>query len=100
MVYDSFPRFLRTKEFEKMIEKYKNDKEVLVLKDTVDYPYKDDSFSNNFVSDKDFEFAKKLLQDNYDWELMGSLTGSLNSYFSVRNVILYYKTSIFRRFHI
>ncbi len=86
---DVFPRFVRSKFCERVVTKYQKDTGVLVFKETQQYPYTDKSFQNYFVTDSDFAFMKRLSVDSFDWQLMGSLTSSLNSYFSNRNVNLF-----------
>ena len=70
--YESFPRFIRTTPCEKKLQNFLLNSEIVSPKEAVKFDYCDDDFAHCFVSDKDFDFTKALLNDGYHWELIGS----------------------------
>eukprot|EP01080_Neovahlkampfia_damariscottae_P011464 gene11464-4628_t len=70
--YESFPRFIRTTPCEKKLQDYLLKSNVVSPKEAVKFDYSDEDFDHCYVSDKDFEFTKALLNDGYHWELIGS----------------------------
>jgi hypothetical protein len=100
---DTFPRFVRSKNIETVIAKYLKDTNVCAYRETIDFPYDDKSFREYWVSDQDINFLRILAKDNFDWELMGSVTedkNNLNTFFTFRNVSFNLIQSICPTFHI
>jgi hypothetical protein len=71
--YESFPRFIRTPVCDKLMNNYLLNSEVVSPKDAVKFDYSEKDFEHCFVSDKDIDFVKVLLNDGYHWELIGSV---------------------------
>jgi hypothetical protein len=90
LYYDSFPRFIRVKEFEKVFEKYKSNTKVMVISETTIFSYKNESFKE-FVTDLDIEFMKSLSNDSFNWELLSSDNSNINFYYSANNVKILFK---------
>jgi hypothetical protein len=86
-----FPRFLRSKYFEKAISKINGYGEVYFMKDIVSYPYKDEDFIKNQLTNKDKSFLRSLLNDNLEYfELSYTKRlpeGSINTYFSTNKFL-------------
>eukprot|EP01080_Neovahlkampfia_damariscottae_P002120 gene2120-1986_t len=86
LFHDNWKRFIRTDVVEKIITKYYHDKTVCTLKIVQDFPFDDEHFRHPYVEDKDFEFSKSLVQDNSDWELIGTkVENQVNTFFSLVN---------------
>jgi len=84
---DVFPRFIRGPFCAAAAEENLNDNTIISLTKTVQYPYKDEDFIKQLVTDRDMAFCKALSQESWDWELVGSLTSQLNSFFSAHNYL-------------
>jgi len=100
---DNYPRFIRTKECLKVLQKFLKDAEVIVFKEAIDFPYSDKSFREHWVSDQDIQFLRLLAKDNFDWELIGSITNNLNTFFSYRNYmpqVSYFKNASIGKFEL
>eukprot|EP01080_Neovahlkampfia_damariscottae_P008164 gene8164-12624_t len=69
---DSFPRFMRTDKFKDVMMKHVNNPEIMELKQIYDYPFTDESFKSNIVTEMDISFIESLMEDNYDWTLIHS----------------------------
>eukprot|EP01080_Neovahlkampfia_damariscottae_P008094 gene8094-12555_t len=78
---DNFPRFVRTKEFSEVIKNYCDDPKVMVLSAVTKYPFTDEHFENQFVSNKEMEFMQDVLQDSFNWDSIYS-KNHLNVYSS------------------
>jgi len=78
---DVYPRFIRGTYCEEAVLLNKGDNSVISLTAVVNFPYKNEDFIQTYVTDRDFNFMKSLSQDTFDWELVGSLTSQLNSFF-------------------
>eukprot|EP01080_Neovahlkampfia_damariscottae_P001882 gene1882-1023_t len=78
---DSFPRFIRSPISEKLIEKYHKDNTLIELKEVHDFPYTDEHFQIEIVTDMDIVFMGKLMEEDYDWKLVYSNSKlQLNTY--------------------
>lgn len=70
--YDSFKRFLRTRQCIKIIEKYSNNQSIVTPLEYEKFTYLDSDFSKQEITEQDYKFTKYLLNDNMDWELLAS----------------------------
>jgi hypothetical protein len=91
-----FAHFYRTKN-NLVMEIFKEDKNVLENRMNFVFDYTEDDFIDNFVTDKDFDFCKKLYEDSFDWELLGKYSPSINSYISEIDVKFLLKVSFFQK---
>eukprot|EP01080_Neovahlkampfia_damariscottae_P009657 gene9657-1864_t len=66
---DSFKRFSREPECLKLLEKYKDNRNVLLPQLSMVYNYKDEDFDGTTFDHKDREFLEKFVVDNPNWEL-------------------------------
>jgi hypothetical protein len=81
--HDSWKRFYRSKYCEEIILKYHDDSSICSPLTTLQYFYEPEYFENVDILDSDFDFGKTLLEDNYNWELVGSKAEyQVNSYFT------------------
>jgi hypothetical protein len=82
LYHDVFPRFRRTELCLKLIEKYQNDTNLCELKEVRDFPYTDDDFQFEIVTDKDIGLLDRLMEDTYDWKILFSdRKAKMNSYY-------------------
>lgn len=72
MKYDSFKRFLRSKQCNKIIEKYSNNQSVVASTVSEKFSYADSDFSKAEITEHDLKFMNYLLKDNMEWELLAS----------------------------
>jgi hypothetical protein len=72
---DVIPRFIRSKKTLNLLSKFVDDPNVVRSKQTAKFPYKNDDFKRQYVTQMDFDFMKDLSKDDLNWEL------SLNSFF-------------------
>eukprot|EP01080_Neovahlkampfia_damariscottae_P005007 gene5007-8605_t len=66
---DSFKRFTRTPECAKLIEKYQNNRQVLLPQLSVVYNYSGSKFQNKEFTAMDIEFLKAFEEEDPNWEL-------------------------------
>lgn len=85
LIYDSFPRFIRSPCGEKIIVKYLDHPKVAELSNTRKYPYVIEDFYVPFVLEKDELFIQALLQDGFEWDLVYQSNGRIHTYTSKRN---------------
>eukprot|EP01080_Neovahlkampfia_damariscottae_P005851 gene5851-9674_t len=86
--HDSFKRFVRTEECEKIMIQFKHDSSVISPAITNLFSYKNDYFTHPHIDDKDFDFFKLLLEDNYNWKLVGSkVKEQVNAFISDTNYL-------------
>eukprot|EP01080_Neovahlkampfia_damariscottae_P011272 gene11272-4085_t len=86
--HDSFKRFVRTAECEKIMTQFKHDSSVVSPAITYDYSYQNEYFTHPFIDDKDFDFFKHLHEDNYNWKLVGSkVKEQVNAFISNTNYL-------------
>eukprot|EP01080_Neovahlkampfia_damariscottae_P011535 gene11535-4788_t len=86
--HDPFKRFVRTDECEKVMIQYKNDSTVISPALTNIYSYSNDYFTHPHIDDKDFDYFKTLLEDNYNWKLIGSkVEEQVNAFTSETNYL-------------
>ena len=98
---DSFPRFVRCSISEKLIEKYHKDQNLIELKEVHDFPYTDENFQIDIVTDMDIVFMGKLMEEDYDWKLVYSNSKlQLNTYhlnkFYFPNVSFLSKSTVYK----
>jgi hypothetical protein len=79
---DSFPRFLRTEQCLKLLEKYQKDEKVCGSMKKKQYPYTEKDFKEKFITEKDIHFLNEVKKENYDWELLSFKLNRINSFFS------------------
>jgi hypothetical protein len=70
--HDPFKRFIRTDECEKIMQIYQKHNSVITPVITNMFSYQMPDFQNPYIDDKDFDFFKALMEDNYNWKLYGS----------------------------
>jgi hypothetical protein len=86
--HDSWKRFYRSKFCEDIILKYHDDSSVCSPLTTLQFFYEPKHFENIDILDSDFDFGKTLLEDNYNWELVGSKAEyQVNSYYTTLNFL-------------
>ena len=86
--HDPWKRFVRTKESEEIMKKYKHDSKIVSPFLTKVFSYNDEYFHHPFIFDRDFEFAEYLFKDNFQWELLGTeIEGKVNGYYSKYNYL-------------
>jgi hypothetical protein len=90
MKYDSFKRFVRSKDIVGVIEKYKLNPEVCTPILATKFSYKNEDFVKQRVLEEDLKFMDILYKDSPTWELLtsfkdGKATG--NSFWSIENYI-------------
>lgn len=88
--HDSFKRFIRTKEFTVVIDKYVGNQDIMIPRISFKYNYEDKDFHKPQVTDKDFEFVQMLLVDGFNWELIGAKFehgNYLNTYWSTTSYL-------------
>eukprot|EP01080_Neovahlkampfia_damariscottae_P000563 gene563-8073_t len=76
LFFDSFPRFVRTKECIKFIEKHKKDSSLVTPIIISSFKYNDEYFKNYIIEDSDFDYFKILFQDNPKWDLISTKNGT------------------------
>jgi hypothetical protein len=82
LYHDVFPRFRRTEQCLKLLEKYQNDTNLCEMKEVRDFPYTDEDFQIEIVTDKDIGLLDRLMEDTYDWKLLFSdRKAKMNSYY-------------------
>lgn len=96
LMYDSFPRFIRSEKGEKIILKFINNPLCAVLQNSHQFPYIIDDFMIPFCQEKDELFMKSLLEEGFEWDLVYSLKGKINAYVSKRNYFPNVKEYTFR----
>jgi hypothetical protein len=72
LYHDVFPRFIRSTQCMKVLEKHQRDSKTLELKQIYDFPYKDSDFEQEIITNKDISFLDRLMEDSYDWDLVYS----------------------------
>eukprot|EP01080_Neovahlkampfia_damariscottae_P011419 gene11419-4586_t len=72
LLYDVFPRFIRTDLCINTVKSHIKDYTVVENREAYDFPYKDDDFKSEIVTDIDVEFMNRMMEDGYDWELVFS----------------------------
>eukprot|EP01080_Neovahlkampfia_damariscottae_P012228 gene12228-5814_t len=72
LLHDVFPRFIRTELCIKTIRQLETDSTVFEKREVYDFPYQDEDFNIDIVTDIDVEFMNRLMKDGYDWELIFS----------------------------
>eukprot|EP01080_Neovahlkampfia_damariscottae_P003760 gene3760-6648_t len=72
LLHDVFPRFIRSDLCIKTIKLHQRDSKVVEKREVYDFPYKDEDFTSEIVTDIDIEFMNRLMKDGYDWELVFS----------------------------
>jgi hypothetical protein len=87
IIRDVFPRLIRTKKFTILISNYLTDPNILISKTSTLYPYNDQDFKKQFISEKDIKFMKHLSEDDLHWELLDSIQDSVNIFYSDINVL-------------
>lgn len=95
---DSFPRFIRDKNYNHIFEKYINNSNIMIPYIVYDYQYKDDDFKI-FVNKKDIDFMIKISEENFNWILLNNENKNPNIFYSEKNVIFNIKL-VFKRFKI
>lgn len=85
LMYDSFPRFVRSEEGLKLITQNIDNKMVAILNNSHHYPYTMDDFMIPFCQEKDILFLTSLMNDSFEWELLYSQKSKINSYVCKRN---------------
>ena len=71
LFYDIFPRFIRTNECKKILNKYPKDNRIWVSKKSTNFPFSNsDFYKKPFISTKDINFLKSLMFDSFDWNLI------------------------------
>jgi hypothetical protein len=70
---DVIPRFIRSKKTLNLLSKFVDDPNVIRSKQTAKFPYTNDDFKRQYITQMDFDFMKDLSKDDLNWEL------SLNS---------------------
>jgi hypothetical protein len=88
LYHDVFPRFIRTMNCIKVLEKHSRDSKVLELKQIYDFPYKDSDFESEIVTDNDIAFLDRLMEDSYDWDLVYSENKSHTNTFLLKKSYL------------
>jgi hypothetical protein len=88
LYHDVFPRFIRTTNCIKVLEKHHRDSKVLELKQIYDFPYKDSDFETEIVTDTDITFLDRLMEDSYDWDLVYSENKSHTNTFFLKKSYL------------
>jgi hypothetical protein len=68
--HDPFKRFIRTEECEKIMKIYKNHFSVLSPRINKTFVYKMADFKNPYIDDRDFDFFKALMEDDYNWKVL------------------------------
>jgi hypothetical protein len=71
--HDPFKRFIRTVECEKIMKIYKNHFSVLAPRTTKDFVYKMSDFKHPYIDDRDFDFFKALMEDDYNWKVLNQM---------------------------
>lgn len=90
MKYDSFKRFVRSKECLKIVEKYAQNSEVILPVLAERFNYTDSDFDDQILFDEDLKFMDILYQDSPYWELLNSFKEGAcygNSWWSHENYI-------------
>jgi len=65
---DNWPRFVRSKNFIKMIEKYSENTKVMKVITALKYPFKDEHYEKPFVTTSEMSFLNELLAESFAWE--------------------------------
>lgn len=86
LLVEYLPRFLERKKTILLFQKYKNNTSVLVLKKTLKFQYKESSFQDKFITEKDFNFLNEISLEN-NWKLLIQ-DSELNTYFCNEKVIM------------
>jgi hypothetical protein len=85
--YDNFPRFVNSKEFEILFEKYKNDKNVIGSYKQKNFPYSEVDFQTHMVTEKDIEFLLEIFKETMDMKLVYQIKEKkANGFVSVCNL--------------
>eukprot|EP01080_Neovahlkampfia_damariscottae_P007048 gene7048-11211_t len=84
---DVVPRFIRSKKTLNLLSKYLDDPNVIRSKQTAKFPYENDDFKRQYVTQMDFDFMKDLSKDDLNWELIDCSSGELMVYFSDIDVL-------------
>jgi hypothetical protein len=98
MISDTFIRFLSSKYFKKIIQKYQNNSNVLIKNEKKTFIYDDESFKDIFISDEDMRNMQILFQSSY-WDLSKNVSVSKfywSNYIFLENVKLFEKALIFK----
>eukprot|EP01080_Neovahlkampfia_damariscottae_P004512 gene4512-7890_t len=69
---DNFPRFVRTKKFAEIAEKYSEDTRVMKVITALKYPFTDEYYEKPFITKSEVSFLNELTQDSFAWELIDS----------------------------
>jgi hypothetical protein len=65
---DAFPRFIRTPECIKLVEKYQNDDKVVTTYIKKNFLYTNKDFEIHLVTEKDISLMKAMLGDSFDYK--------------------------------
>eukprot|EP01080_Neovahlkampfia_damariscottae_P003233 gene3233-5677_t len=84
---DVFPRYIRSKKGLTELSNYISDPNVMQTKQQIKYPYTRKDFERQYIIQKDYDFMKSLAKDDLNWELLESINGEMNIFFSDINVL-------------
>ena len=84
---DVIPRFIRSKKTLNLLSKYLDDPNVIKSKQTAKFPYENEDFERQYVTQMEFDFMKDLSKDDLNWELIDCSSGELMVYFSDIDVL-------------
>jgi hypothetical protein len=79
---DSFKRFIRTQKCYELLEKYSNNRDVLLPRLAQVYNYVDEDFEKEYMDENDFKFMKEYETDNPNWMLLKENKKKKMSYFN------------------
>ena len=92
MKYDSFKRFVRSKDAVDILKRYSTNSEICQPILTTEYNYKNEDFMEQRVKEEDFKFMDMLSKDSPNWELLTSFKSKDgkafgNSFWALENYI-------------
>jgi hypothetical protein len=82
---DSYRRFCKTKEYVKLLEKFKDDQEVVITTRHKTFPYSNQDFCQFIITEKDIGLLDELSEDSLDYKLCYSTNKNgmkANAYYS------------------
>jgi hypothetical protein len=71
---DSFPRFVRSKEWRKHVLKRNLSylQSIAQVRQAIEFPYSNEDFVAQVITDKDIQFLDQMSEDSFRWKLKGS----------------------------
>jgi hypothetical protein len=69
ILYDTYPRFIRSTKCLELLNKLQNDEKVLIDSIKKQFPYSEEDFKHHVITEKDIQFLKYLSNETYDFKL-------------------------------